>query len=233
MDFDLGSIAASIKDFFGENGMALGVGAQGLGTALRARSNRKIVAEQQARLNEHRERQRALQAASDARMKQTLAQSTAPAQEADRMSLAEKYRGMMAPVTTADPGDFIPGNPGAPAEVNERAARVIEDSRNKARAYSDASADWASYGGAGVHRGIALGDASRDMNRLLDKSQGWSSVLPAQLEAAKAKGAGYATAADIADGVGGISFLFGATAPKKKPAPRRPDNADAALALGR
>jgi hypothetical protein len=219
---DFRSIADAFSNFLGNYGMPLGMGAQGIGTLLRSQANKRIARAQADKVQQERARQRAIQQDIDARTQAAIAQATPAAQEAERMSIASKYLAQMQPATgVAAVDEFVPGNPGAPVEVRDRAEGVLADARKKAAQYTSSLSNLKSYGGLNQSRGFAMGDATRDVNALLDKSSGSAGLLPLELESAKRAGRSLATASDIANGIGGVSFLFGAM--NQKP-PQKPSS---------
>lgn len=220
MDFpDIGSIGDNFKQFMDDYGMPLGVAAQGAGTYLRGQANQRILQAQQQKIAEERARQADYQKQIDARTAAVSSQLSPAATAAARQGIAAQYQNYITPTNASpDAGSFAPGVASAPKEVKDAAAAAMADANKRGAAHAAATADWGSYGGLDTQNRIALGAAGRDIGRTVDFSRGSASVLPYQLQAAQSAGKNLNLASDLANGAGSLSFLWGATAPKPKPA---------------
>lgn len=216
-------IATSLGDFFNDNGMAVGVGLQAAGTLARKRALDKIRAEQERKRAEEAARQRVFRQQIDAQNAALLPQFTREASEAQRKGIAQQYEQYMQPtMASTDVGDYSAGVASAPKEVRERAERELAGAKKKGEAYTKAAANLSSYGGLDVAQRGALSRASNDIGRTVNASRSSAALLPYDLQKAYDKGRGLMNASDIANGLGSVSFLFGATAPRRaqpKPAP--------------
>lgn len=219
-------ITSGFSDFMDDYGMAIGMGSQAVGTMMRRRALERVRQEQERMRAVHAARQRAIQEQIAAEQAKLLPKLTAEATEAQRQGIAQQYEQYMAPkAAVADAGEYSAGVASAPTEVKERAERELAEARKKGAAYSKNLANLTSYGGLNAAQNATIGTSGTEIRRLQDASQGWSSLLPAQLEGAYARGQDYMTASDIANGIGSISFMYGATAPRRKPKPKpKPEN---------
>lgn len=217
MDFDLGSIADAVSGFFNDYGMQAGVTAQALGTIARRRALERVRREQEARVAEEAARQQALQQQADAALRGTVQTFTPQAQEAERQSIAGRYRTMMTPAALAD-GEYstAAGTEGAPQDVRDRASRALAESVRKGQDYAKNLANLTSYGGLSQQQGIRLADTGRNLGEIARQSRASSSILPYELEGANRSARGAMTASDILNGLGDASFVYGASAPRKR-----------------
>lgn len=209
-------IASSFADFMSDYGMPVGMGAQALGTMMRKRGLDRVRDEQAARLNAERMRQREIQARLDAEQARLLPQFTKEASEAQRQSIAKEYEQYMQPtMAVTDAGEYGAGVANAPAEVKARAERELADARKKNKQQVSATANLQSYGGLNSAQRGTINASAVEQSRLKDASRGWSGILPAQLAGAHSKGADLMAASDIANSLGSLSFMLGATTPRR------------------
>lgn len=216
IDLDFGEIAKNVGGFLDDYGMPLGLGLQGAGTLARRAALNRVEEERAARLRAHAARQRQIQSQMDAEMAKTIPQFTPQAQEAARQGIAGDYAKFMAPtMAVGDIGEYTAAATTGPAEVRDRGNVALAEARKKGADYATNLANITSYGGLDTQNAALLGRAGQNIGRLADSSRGYTSILPLQLDAASAKGNSLNLVADVANNLGNVAFMYGATAPKK------------------
>lgn len=216
MDFD---IADALKQFLSQedNAIPIALGAQGVGTYLRAMGNRKVANTQNSKIAEELARQHQFQARNDATVAATLPKFAPGAQEASRQALAEKYRNYVSATLPGDhSADYVTPS-GAPTEVNDRMAAQLAKGVRAAQDSAKSMADLSSYGGMDVRNRADLMGAGRDIGMTNRASANSSSILPQELQVAYRKGIPFNLGSDIANGVGSIAMLNGITQKRRPP----------------
>lgn len=214
--FDNLSFSDFMPDFAGDPALWTGIAGQIAGTALKARANRRVIDEQNARMAAYMQRQRALQAEAQAATAVPMQQMTAPNQEAARAQIAAQQEQAYLPTNTAE-AEYIPANPGKPAVVQSDLARQMTDAIRKGRENAKALAGVTSYGRQSIDNNIMLNRSGQDVGRTLDFAQGNSSILPYQMQGAQRAGRGLNMASDIANGIGQVGILASLTKQRAKP----------------
>jgi hypothetical protein len=112
----------------------------------------------------------------------------------------------------ADVGTELPTSGSAPIEVKGAIAEQMADALGKARQQIGAQARLGAYGANQFNNSLALNRAQSDLGTVQNFSQGSSSILPFELEAANQAGSGWRTAADLMRLGGTAAGLYGLTA---------------------
>ena len=197
------------------NAIPLALAAQGVGTYLKGAGSRKVLNTQNARMAAEAARQKKFQAQSDASVAAALPQFSAPAQEAARQALAQKYRDYVSSTLPGDhSADYITPS-SAPAEVKDNLAVNLAKGVRAAQQTAGALANLDSYGGQDVRNQATATGLGRDIALNQRASQKSSDILPLELQTSYRKSIPYNIGSDIANGIGTVALL-NSLAPKKR-----------------
>jgi hypothetical protein len=175
-----------------------------------ARDN--IVEEQTRAANMEAERRRQFQAQRQAQIEAALPKFTADAQQNQQAAMADNLKAYLTPQERPSAAtEFLPGNPGAPKEIQDGLAGQLDQALKKGQGYAGNLANIQAVGRSNFDNALALGRLGESTGQINQNQQNSAGVLPYELDAANRAGRGMSTVADIANGAGSLLLFKGLT----------------------
>ena len=176
--------------------------------------NRQARAQQEEmnrREQAERERQRAIQAEADARLRETTARFSPEQMQQDVAAAQQERTAAVAPAVQQGPQpDYSVATASAPKEVGADLGRRIAEARQRGFADTSNLAALRSFGDASLGQAFALQRAGQDIGRLQRDSRASANLLPGEFRAAANKGQRWGQAASIADLISQAAANYGA-----------------------
>jgi len=219
------SLVTALSSLFSSPQTWLALGSQLFGSLMQSQANDRVAAQQRQAREAEAARQAALDQQRNAAVQQAAAKFTPQAQQQQQQDLAGRLTTFLSPEQRTNQGaDYLPSNPGAPKEIQDSLANRLSDALTKGKDYAKNLAGVSSFGRLGFDNSVALNRLGENVGQLNSNSANSSAVLPYELQNAQRAGAGYRTAADIANGVGNMLFLNQLTSGARTPrAPTTPN----------
>lgn len=175
-----------------------------------ARDN--VMEEQTRAANMEAERRRQFQAQRQAQIDSALPKFTAQAQQGQQAAIADNLKSYLTPRERPSAAtDFLPGNPGAPKEIQDGIAGQLAQALKKGQDYAGNLANVQAVGRSNFDNALQLGRLGESTGQVNQNEQNSAGLLPYELDAANRAGRGMSTAADLANGAGSLLLFKGLT----------------------
>lgn len=197
---------------------AASIGLNLASVAQKRAADEKVRRERDNVMRQQAERQRLQQQQMDARLQQTV-QETSPEQYQQNLDArAAEIEAATAPEALTPPasGEYSAGPASAPKEVKDDLARRLYGVLADAKGYAKRAAKVGAYGEANFDQATALSRSSQDLGTIQSNINGNMNALPYELDWAQAKGANSRGWSDVLGGAGDLAMIGGIYGNKPK-----------------